>query len=253
MKMEIKNLTSGYIKNVDVIKDVSFSLAESEITILIGENGSGKSTIFKTILGFIKPKAGEVVLDDEDILKLSNSERAKIISYVPQNVVMPELTVYDVIAMGRIPYSFYHLNDEDKKIIDEVINDFNLEFYKNKACSELSGGLKQLVGIARAVCQEPKLIILDEPTSNLDINNMMLVRKIIRKIAKDKKIMVLLSIHDLNEAYALGDNFVFLKDGMVVSSGDKEVFTEENIYNAFQRVGEILKKDNDVFIKFKEE
>ncbi|MBO4668070.1 MAG: ABC transporter ATP-binding protein [Bacilli bacterium] len=253
MKIEVRNLTSGYLKNTDVIKEISFSMNESEITVLIGENGSGKSTIFKTILGFLKAKEGIVLLDNLDILSLSNYDRAKNVSYVPQNVIMPELSVYDVIAMGRIPYSFYHLTEEDKKKIDEVISEFNLTQYKDKLCNELSGGLKQLVAIARAIAQEPKLIILDEPTSNLDINNIMLVRKIIRKIAKEKNIMVLLSIHDLNEAYALGDNFVFLRDGIVIDSGNIDTFTEENIYNTFLRKGEIIKNDDDYYIKFKEE
>ena len=102
--IKISNLSSGYNKKIEIVNNISFQIDDGEIGVLIGENGSGKSTILKSILNLIKPKNGEIFVDDININDLSNKQRAKYISYVSQNVIMPELPVYDVIMMGRIPY-----------------------------------------------------------------------------------------------------------------------------------------------------
>ena len=119
--LKVSNLSSGYLKKYDVINDISFEIPLGEVGVLIGENGSGKSTIFKTILGLIKPKSGIINIDDVDIINISSKIRAKYIAYVPQNVFMPNLTVYDVISMGRIPYYNFILTIDEKTKIDEII------------------------------------------------------------------------------------------------------------------------------------
>lgn len=248
--LKVSNLTSGYLKKYDVINDISFEIDDGQIGVLVGENGSGKSTIFKTILGLIKPKNGRVDIDGIDMINISNKNRAKYISYVSQNIYMPSLTVYDVIAMGRIPYYNFCLNDNEKKIIDNVIKEFDLEAIKDKLASDLSGGEKQIVAIARAVAQETKVIIFDEPTSNLDVVNEMLLEDKIINLAKTKNITILISLHNLNLASDLGDKFIFLKDGNLISFGDKDTFNEENIYKAFNKRCSIIRNEGNTYVKF---
>ena len=249
--LKVSNLSSGYYKNETIIDNVNFTLDDGEVGVLIGENGSGKSTIFKTILGFLKPKEGSILINDLDLINMSLNERAKNIAYVSQNIEMPPLTVYECVLLGRLPYYLLNPTKMDKEICNSVIKELNLEHLKNKNVLELSGGERQRVAIARAIAQEPKLLIFDEPTSNLDIVNEMLLHNVIIKIAKEKNIMILVSLHELNLAYDLGDKFIFIKKGNIISSGNKEIFNEDNILKTFDKECMIIDIDGTKFIKFR--
>lgn len=250
MLLKVSNLTSGYSKKYDVINDVSFIVDYGDIGIVIGENGSGKSTIFKTLLGFIKPKGGTICVDDVDIINMSGRNRSKYVAYVSQNVFMPNLTVFDVISMGRIPYYNFHFNDDEKNYVMDIIRDFNIEDIAFKSASELSGGEKQIVAIARAVAQNAKVLVFDEPTSNLDVVNEMLLESKIKEIAKKRNVCVLISLHNLNLAYDLGDKFIFIKDGNIISEGGKDSFTEENIFKTFNKKCSIVSYEGNTYVKF---
>lgn len=248
--LKVENLTFGYSKKQRTIKDVAISLDKGDIGVVLGPNGAGKSTLFKNVLGLLKPQSGSISVDNQDMINISPKERAKNIAYVSQNVEMPMLSVYETILMSRIPYYSFGPTKKDREIVFKTIRDFGLEHFMNKMATNLSGGEKQIVAIARAMAQEPKVIIFDEPTSNLDISRELLLQERITKIAKEKGVTVLMAIHDLNLAYDMGDKFFFLKDGEVVAQGGKEVFNEENIKMTFNRECQIKKIDGQIYIKF---
>ncbi len=241
--IEIRDLSFRYSRfSREVLSGVSLTLDDGEIGILLGKNGSGKTTLFRNILGINRPKGGSILFDGKDITRLSRREKARLIAYVPQHIHFGELSVYDSIMLGRISYFGLSAGQEDIAAVNNIIDEMGLSQIADRNAEELSGGEKQKVAIARALAQEPKLLLFDEPTGNLDIANEQLIIKESKKLSREKGISILSSLHDPNEAIDLGDRFFFLKDGKVAVSGGNDVFTEETIkeiYDADVRITEI--------------
>ena len=232
--LNVENLTFRYSKfSRPVLKGASLELKPGEIGILLGKNGSGKTTLFKNVLGIHKPGSGKILFEGEDLLKMSRKERARRIAYVPQDIHFGALTVFDSIMLGRISYFGLKSGDEDYKAVEKILLDMHLEGYAFRMVDELSGGERQKIAIARAMAQEPKLMVFDEPTGYLDIANEQLIMEEARKLAKEKNIAILSSLHDLNQALAFGDKFFFLKNGVVQHAGGREIITPEVVKDTF--------------------
>ncbi len=232
--LKIENLSFSYSKHSPaVLSGVTMELRAGEIGILLGKNGSGKTTLFKNILGIAAPNSGSILFDGEDILRMPKRERARRIAYVPQHIHFGSLSVYDSILMGRVSYFGMRAGKEDYAVVDEILSDMQLEDFAYRNAEELSGGEKQKIAIARALAQDPKLLIFDEPTGNLDIANEELIIEEAKKVAREKNIGILSSLHDLNQALYFGDRFFFLKDGTVKYSGPHDIFEPAVIKDIF--------------------
>lgn len=231
-----------------VLNGASLELKAGEIGILLGKNGAGKTTLFKSILGIQKPSGGCVTFDGENLLKLPRRERARKIAYVPQNIQFGELSVFDSVLMGRVSYFGLKAGPEDYRAVEKILEDMGLTAYADRNIDALSGGERQKIAIARAMAQEPKLMVFDEPTGNLDIANEHLILTEAKKLAQEKGIAVLSSLHDLNQALNFGDRFFFLKDGVVKYAGGKEIFREETIEDIFGLRVRIVEIENQKVI-----
>lgn len=244
--LSVEKLCFRYGKHLPlVLNGVDLQLQPGEIGIVLGKNGSGKTTLFKTILGIQKPLSGSVSFAGENMLKLSAKERAKRIAYVPQDIHFGALTVFDSILMGRVAYFGMKAGPEDYHAVEIIMEDMGLTEFAQRNVEALSGGERQKIAIARAMAQEPKLMIFDEPTGNLDIANEHLIIDEAKKLAKEKNISILSSLHDLNQAMYFGDKFFFMKDGAVKYTCTKQDITEEiinDIYGIKARIVEIDKQ-----------
>lgn len=242
--LEVKDLVFRYYAHGPKVLDgASLTLGDGEIGVLLGKNGSGKTTLFKTVLGIEKPASGSILFDGEDLAKMSRRERARRIAYVPQDIRFGALSVRDTVLMGRIAHFGFTAGKEDEAVADRVLEDMGLAAFAERNVEELSGGERQKIAVARALAQEPKLLIFDEPTANLDIANEQLTLSEIRRVAKEKHIAVLTSLHDLNEALALGEHFYLMKDGKVACEGGADVITEDLIRDIFDADVRILTID----------
>ncbi len=241
--LKVENLHFSYGKNSDhALCGASLELKQGEVGILLGKNGSGKTTLFKNILGIEKPDSGRISFDGENLLKMPRRERAKCIAYVPQHIHFGDLSVLDSVLMGRVAYFGMRAGRADYEAVEQILRDMQLDSFAGRSAEELSGGEKQKVAIARAMAQEPRLMIFDEPTGNLDIANEQLIVREAKRLAKEKNIAILSSLHDLNQALAFGDKFFFMKRGQVKYAGGREVFTPENIRDIFDtdvRIAEV--------------
>ena len=246
--LKIENLHYSYTGKTEVLRGADLELSEGQVGILLGKNGSGKTTLFRALLGLVKPQKGTILFEGESLLKLGRVQRAKRIAYVPQDIQFGDLTVFDSVLMGRISYFGLQAGKEDYEAVEKLLVDMDLLELAHRNVTELSGGEKQKIAIARAMAQQPRLMVFDEPTGNLDIANEQLIIREAKKLAKEKNIAVLSSLHDLNQALALGDRFFFMKDGVVKYSGGREIFTPEVIKDVFGADVELLEKDGRTVI-----
>jgi iron complex transport system ATP-binding protein len=221
-----------------VLNNVSLNVKAGELVSIIGPNGSGKTTLLKCMSGILPPKSGVTALLGKDILSFKKRELAKLMAYVPQNTSIEfGFSVLDIVLMGRSPYlgPFQSETLDDLKIVDEAMEMTNIVHIKDKKVTEISGGERQRVIIASALAQTPKVLLLDEPVSNLDIQHQMEVLGILKRLTEEKMITVVAVLHDLNLAAEYSDTVMLLKDGRVVKSGTPlEVITADNINDAYQ-------------------
>ena len=246
-QINAKDLTVGY--GSAVISDASFILEPGEIIALIGPNGAGKSTILKTITRQLKKLSGSILIGGDIDEALSEMELAKKLSMVSTERVHPELmTCYEVVATGRYPYTgrLGILGKEDRKIVSEAIALVGAEDVAASDFMKISDGQRQRVMLARAIAQEPEILILDEPTSFLDIQYKIDILSVIKGLAKEKNIAVLMSIHELEFVPAIADKVIGICDGKVYKIGTpQEIFKGENlekIYNMNSGTGERIVK-----------
>ena len=247
--LKVDDLRFRYTKGGKaVLNGVTLELNQGEVGILLGKNGSGKTTLFKNILGIEKPESGNVLFDGENLAKMKRRERARRIAYVPQHIHFGDLSVLDSVLMGRVSYFGMQASREDYEVVEKILEDMELLDFAHRSAEALSGGEKQKIAIARAMAQEPKLMVFDEPTGNLDIANEQLILREAKRLARQKNIAILSSLHDLNQALYFGDKFFFLKDGVVKYAGGKEIVTEQIIQDIFDIHVKIMEIDGEKII-----
>lgn len=216
----------------DILKGISFDAEKGSITTILGPNGSGKTTLFKCIAGLWKYYSGEIYFNGKSIDKLSFRKKARIFSTVPQEHEPPfPYSVFDVVLMGRASYMgiFSSPGKRDYEVTENALKTLGIEHLKEKPYTKISGGERQLTLIARALAQDTPVMLLDEPTSHLDFRNQINVLKKIKEIAKEKKLTVIMTLHDPNLAGFFSDKVVVMNSGTKIAEGIPEEVIKEDL------------------------
>jgi len=205
-----------------VLDGVTFTLARGQILGVLGVNGAGKSTLLKCLNGILRTRRGTVLLNGEDLTALSGDAIARAIGYVPQRYGDEPLTVFDAVLLGRRPHIRWAATRRDLEVVEGVLDLMRLSDFALRPVNELSGGEAQKVMIARALAQEPELLLLDEPLSNLDLGNQMEVIRLLTAAVRQRALTAILSLHDVNAALRFADRFLLLKEGRVHALATRE-------------------------------
>ncbi|ABR54406.1 ABC transporter related [Methanococcus vannielii SB] len=220
-------------KSIQILKDVKFEVKSGEIVSILGINGAGKTTLMKCINKILAPKKGTILIENSDLSKINRHDLAKKVGYVPQRSNGNFMTVFDSLLLGRRPHIKWEVSKKDIEITENVLKLLDLEKYALRNTNELSGGELQKVIIGRALVQEPQIILLDEPTNNLDLKNQLEVMKILKEVSKKNNITSIIVMHDINLSLRYCDKFLMLKDGSVFAEGGKEIITSKNIMEVY--------------------
>lgn len=232
--LDFWNVSASYGEKT-VLNNASFSLEKGKIVSLIGVNGCGKSTLLKTIVGIVKPKTGEIGVDGESVLSMNPQKLATRIAYLPQGRTAPDMTAGQLVLHGRFPHLSFprRYTPRDREITREVMSRMGISSFSPKPLSELSGGMRQTVYIAMALAQGSDYILLDEPTTHLDISRQIELMRQLRSVAEEGK-GVLAVMHDLALAFSFSDEILLLDNGQIVLSGAPEhIFSSPLIEQIF--------------------
>jgi iron complex transport system ATP-binding protein len=220
--LKIQDVTLGYKTKEDVIKSVDLNICEGELVVIIGPNGSGKSTLLKSIAGNLKPRKGQILIKGKSLSSYSTKALAQKIAFLPQFPTVPnDYTVRELISYGRFPHLKWtgKMQSSDWDIIDWAMELTHLTTYANRPMAALSGGERQRAWVALALAQKPQILILDEPTTYLDISFQFEVLELIKSLNKKLNITTLIVLHDLNQAARFADRIIVLENGSVVLEG----------------------------------
>lgn len=235
MKIEFRDLAFGYKAHM-VFSNVNDTLENVRFCCLIGPNGAGKSTLLKCINGIHRPSLGQVLADGRDVQSINLIERANIFGYVPQfSRTDPCLNVLETVVSGRMPKMSGKASRSDVEAAEKILVELHLESFALRPMSQLSGGERQRILIARAIAQEPQIMLLDEPTSNLDLHYQLETMELMERIARERGIGVIAVIHDLSAVLRFADEVVLLDRGGIAAHGTaREVINEQSLAESFE-------------------
>ncbi len=219
MILTVNNLKFKY-KSTKILEDISFAIPRGKITVILGPNGVGKTTLLKCLNKILIPSNGQVLVKDKSLKAMNIQQIAREISYVAQYNEAGKITVFDAVLMGRYPHIRFTATKQDLKKVGSVLEQLNLTHMTLKNLYELSGGELQQVAIARALVQETDILLLDEPTSSLDLKNQTRILSLVRHIVRDHNLAVIMTMHDLNSALRYADRYICLKNHTVFGAGE---------------------------------
>ena len=225
--IQVQEISFGYERKRLILEKITFSVQSGESVAILGNNGAGKSTMLKCLNRILTPQQGSVLISGEDIGRMPLAEVAKNMAFAPQHTPDSRLTVHDMIMLGRKPYIKWGVRHEDEQIVAQIIRKMDLQKVELRFFEELSGGEKQKVMLARALAQQPKSLLLDEPTSSLDLRNQYEALELVSEICRQKEIAVVLVIHDINLALRYCDKFLLMKESQIYAYGGEEIINEE--------------------------
>ncbi len=238
------------IKNKKLLKSINFNANQGEIKVFIGPNGAGKTTLLKVIANIYKKDKGEVRLAQKDIGLLKPKELSRIVSYMPQFSEVPDITVLEVLELGRYTYCGTKIKRQDRDIINNIIDNFSLYSILNLNISTLSGGQRQKVLLASCLIQEPKILILDEPISHLDPKNQLDVLRIVKKFTKERNIITLIVLHDIQHALHYGDKILMMKDAQIRYDINTKEIQKYHLNEVFEIQAKLFKEENHTFVYY---
>ena len=232
MEINLEDISFGYGSDTIVLNGISLNMAEPQVISILGPNGVGKSTLIHCINKILQPTKGTVLLDGKDVSEYSLKEMARKVGYVPYSSsdTFP-LTVFDTVLLGRHPHAGWRTTDEDLEMVADVLEKLGIQDLALRFFNELSAGQRQRVMLARGLVQNPKIIMLDEPTSNLDIKHQLGISRTLKELSREQGILVIMISHDLNIAARYSDNIILMHKGKVHSVGtSKDVFVFSTPY-----------------------
>ncbi len=238
--LTVENLQFRYRNEREILRNISFSLDDGQFMAILGNNGAGKSTLLKCVNRILPARRGHVRMDDQNLLQMSSREIARRVAFVAQTVPDTQMTVQDVVMLGRRPYMRWEFTEEDRRIVHKSMDRLGLTSLRDRFLNQLSGGERQKVMLARALAQQPKILLLDEPTSSLDLQNQYQVLDLVRDTCRNIGITAIVAIHDLNLALRFCDRFLLLKNGQIYRCGDASILDPTAISDIYGVRAEIV-------------
>ena len=228
MILDVQGVSFSF-RSRSVLRELTFRVDDGELLAILGPNGVGKTTALKCINTILRPQRGAILLEETDVLHSRLDEIARSMSYVAQRVEPARVTAFDAVLMGRKPHLRGRASEQDLKIVDAALKRLHLSALALRYVDEMSGGELQKVAVARALVQEPKLLLLDEPTSSLDLKNQLEILSLIRRVVTEHHVAAIMTMHDLNTALRFAHKFLLLKDGTVYAAGPVDEMKAELI------------------------
>lgn len=242
----LKDIQFHYDPGKTILNDLSFSIDKGSITAILGPNGTGKTTLLHTILGLLAPQAGEIWIDGKNLHTYRRAELSQVIALVPQSEVVPfNFSVIEYVLLGRTPQlGFLDMpTQSDVELVEQTLSLLELDHLKTRPVTELSGGEQQMVVLARALVQQPKVLLLDEPTSHLDLSNKGRLLNILQILAQ-RGVTIVFSTHDPDAAAMIADHVILLKSGAVLDAGKiRTVLTSEKLTETYGTQVKVLNID----------
>lgn len=247
MQIQVNDISFSY-SGFKALKNISFEAAAGDMLAIIGQNGSGKSTLLKCLNRILKINKGTITIGNIPLTDYSPAKLSRTMAYIPQSEEMVSaISVFDTILLGRKPYISSRPTPADMELVASLLSRLELESVAMRQLNTLSGGQQQRVYIARALAQQPAVLLLDEPIANLDINHQMKVMKLLKQLSREG-MTVIITIHDINMAARFCNKALMLKQGRVFASGLQSVYTPENIENLYDIQVDVLRHENSICI-----